>query len=146
MQVPGSYRVWFDGTRRDDAVPFLFEYGTLFAYIGVKGTDMKYEIGEYGLTRSKEPINYLWYVDGSASGIIFDTYEDAVDAIKKKMKEDEESGRMKENLEADHLIIYFTAGWEEQSILLKMHISGNYDEETLKVVNEYDDRIIVEEI
>ena len=107
---------------------------------------MKYEIGEYGLTRSKEPINFLWYVDGSATGLVYDTYEDAVDAIKGKMKSDEESGRVKECLEDDHIIIYFTAGWEEQSIYLKMHISGNYDMDVLDVVYEYDDRIIVEEV
>ena len=108
--------------------------------------DMKYEIGEYGLTREKEPINYLWYVDGSATGTVFDTYEQAVEAIKEKMRSDEESGRMKEKLEKGDIIIYFTAGWEDRNIYLKMHISGNYDEETLKIVHEYDDRIIVEEI
>lgn len=113
---------------------------------------MKYEIGEYWLTREKVPyigevpIHYLGYVDGSATGTVFDTYEQAVEAIKEKMRSDEESGRMKEKLEKGDIIIYFTAGWEDRNIYLKMHISGNYDEETLKIVHEYDDRIIVEEI
>ena len=106
--------------------------------------DMKYEIGEYGLTRKKDPIHYLWYVDGSATGTIYETYEAAMETVKAKMREDEESGRMKELFEKGDLIIYFTAGWEGQSIYLKMHISGSYDEETLKAVHEYDDRILVE--
>ena len=65
-----------------------------------------------------------------------------MDEIKKKMRADEESGRMKE----DDIIIYFTAGWEEHTCQLWMHISGNYDKETLDLVHEYDDRIYVEEV
>ena len=117
---------------------------------------MKYEIGEYWLTREKiemrlfrnqEPakIHYLGYVEGSATGITFDTYDEAMDEIRKKMREDEETGRRERNLKDGDLIIYFTAGWEEQSIYLKMHIAGTYDKETLDIVHEYDDRIIVEE-
>ena len=105
---------------------------------------MKYEIGEYGLSLKKDPIHYLWYVDGSASGTIYGTYEEAVTAIREKMRADYETGRQQKHYEQGKLIIYFTAGWEEQSIYLKMHISGRYDEETLNIVHEYDDRIIVE--
>lgn len=107
---------------------------------------MRYEIGEYGLTREKDPINFLWYVDGTATGIIYDTYEQAMEEVKKKMRTDEETGRMKDELADDHIIIYFTAGWEDHSCILKMHIAGTYDEETLKVVHDYDDRIIVEQV
>ena len=109
----------------------------------------RYEIGEYFLTRDKvpyigdTPIHYLGYVDGSASGIIYDTYEEAMDVIKDKMRADEASGRMKD---LDTLIIYFTAGWEDHSCQLWMHISGNYDKETLDIVNTYDDRIFVEKV
>jgi hypothetical protein len=114
---------------------------------------MRYEIGEYGLTRGKDvcwaspdkPIHYLWYVEESVEGD-FDTYEEAVERIKEKMRSDKETGRQDENLKLGDLIIYFTAGLEEQSIYLKMHIAGTYDEETLKIVHEYDDRIIVEEL
>lgn len=107
---------------------------------------MKYEIGEYGLTLEKDPIHYLWYVDGTATGIIYDSYEEAVECIKEKMRSDKETGRQDEYLKQGDLIIYFTAGWVEQSIYLKMHIAGTYDKEVLDVVHEYDDRIIVEEI
>lgn len=116
---------------------------------------MRYEIGEYGLTNKKligwasdRPMHYLWYVDNSATGTIYDTYKEAVDAIKEKMRTDKETGRQDECLKEDsgHLIIYFTAGWNEQSCLLKMHISGTYDKETLDIVHAYDDRIIVEEV
>lgn len=107
---------------------------------------MKYEIGEYGLTLKKDPIHFLWYVDGSATGVIYESYEEAVEKIKEKMRSDEESGRTQEHLDNGALILYFSAGWEEQSIYLKIHISGNYGEEILKTVNEYDDRIIVEQL
>ena len=107
---------------------------------------MKYEIGEYGLSCEKDPIHFLWYVDGSATGTIYDTYDEAVEKIKEKMRADEASGRMKEALAKNNLIIYFTAGWEDHSIYLKMHISGNYDKETLDIVHAYDDRIFVEEV
>ena len=115
---------------------------------------MRYEIGEYGLTREKvtcwasigvPSIHYLWYVEESVEGD-FDTYEDAVERIKEKMRSDKESGRQDEALKDDHLIIYFTAGWEDQSCTLKMHIAGTYDKETLDIVHAYDDRIIVEEL
>lgn len=112
----------------------------------------KYEIGEYFLTRDKmpylgdTPIHYLGYVDGSATGIIYDTYEKAMDEIKRKMREDEESGRMKEDLANGNIIIYFTAGWEDRCCQLWMHISGNYDKDTLDMVREYDDRIYIEEV
>lgn len=114
---------------------------------------MRYEIGEYGLTRLKDvcwaspdkPIHYLWYVEESVEGD-FNTYEDAVERIKEKMRSDKETGRQEENLKQGDLIVYFTAGWEEQSCYLKMHISDAYDEETLNIVHEYDDRIIVEEV
>lgn len=114
---------------------------------------MRYEIGEYGLTRGKLqcwasptlPIHYLWYVEESVEGE-FDTYEAAVERIKEKMRSDKETGRQDENMKQGDLIIYFTAGWEEQSIYLKMHIAGTYDKETLDIVHEYDDRIIVEEL
>ena len=107
---------------------------------------MKYEIGEYGLTLEKDPIHFLWYVDGSATGTIYGSYEEAVEAIKDKMRSDDASGRTKEKLDKGDLIIYFTAGWEDHSIYLKMHISGTYNEDILKTVHEYDDRIIVEEL
>ena len=109
---------------------------------------MKYEIGEYWLTREKVPyigevpIHYLGYVEGSATGLTYDTYEEAMGAIKDKMRADEASGRMKEG----DIIIYFTAGWEDHSCQLWMHISGNYDKETLDIVHAYDDRIFVEEV
>lgn len=107
---------------------------------------MKYEIGEYGLTLEKDPIHYLWYVDGSATGTIYESYEEAVEAVKEKMRSDKETGRQDEKLNDGDLIIYFTAGWEEKSIYLKMHIAGTYDKEVLDIVHEYDDRIIVEEL
>lgn len=107
---------------------------------------MKYEIGEYGLTLEKEPIHFLWYVDGSATGTIYDTYEDAVDAIKEKMRSDLESGDQESALKDGRLILYFTAGWEAQSIYMKIHISGSYGQEILDIVHAYDDRIVVEEI
>ena len=114
---------------------------------------MRYEIGEYGLSRLKDvcwaspdkPIHYLWYVEESVEGD-FNTYEDAVERIKEKMRSDKETGRQDEALKDDHLIIYFTAGWEDHSCMLKMHIAGTYDEETLDIVRAYDDRIIVEEV
>ena len=114
---------------------------------------MRYEIGEYGLSRLKDvcwaspthPIHYLWYVDESVEGD-FNTYEESVERIKEKMRSDKETGRQDKALKDDHLIIYFTAGWEDQSCTLKMHISGDYDKETLDIVHAYDDRIIVEEI
>jgi hypothetical protein len=114
---------------------------------------MRYEIGEYGLSREKDvcwasptsPIHYLWYVEGSVEGD-FNTYEDAMQAIKERMKADEGTGRMQEALEDDHIIIYFTAGWEGNSCQLWMHISGNYDKETLDIVHAYDDRIMVESL
>lgn len=114
---------------------------------------MRYEIGEYGLSRLKDvcwaspdkPIHYLWYVEESVEGD-FNTYEEAVERIKEKMRFDKETGRQDELLKDEHLIIYFTAGWEDQSCYLKMHISNAYDEETLDIVHEYDDRIIVEEV
>ena len=75
---------------------------------------MRYEIGEYGLSREKDvcwasptsPIHYLWYVEGSVEGD-FNTYEEGVERIKEKMRS---------------------------------------DKETLDIVHEYDDRIIVEEV
>ena len=114
---------------------------------------MRYEIGEYGLSREKDvcwaspdkPIHYLWYVEGSVAGD-FGTYEEGVERIKEKMRSDKETGRQDENLKQGDLIIYFTAGWEGQSCMLKMHIAGTYDEETLDIVRAYDDRIIVEEV
>lgn len=114
---------------------------------------MKYEIGEYGLTRGKDvcwaspgkPIHYLWYVEESVEGD-FGTYEEAVECIKEKMRSDRDSGRQDENLKQGHLIIYFTAGWESQSCYLKMHISDSYDKETLDIVHAYDDRILVEQV
>jgi hypothetical protein len=113
---------------------------------------MRYEIGEYGLTRGKvacwaseTPIHYLWYVEETVENG-FDTYEEAVKRIKEKMRSDKETGRQDESLKQGDLIIYFTAGWEEQSIYLKKHIAGTYDKETLDIVYEYDDRIIVEEV
>ena len=117
---------------------------------------MRYEIGEYGLTRDQivcwasmngEPIHYLWYVDESVEGE-FGTYEEAVERVKEKMRSDKETGRMDDCLKEEygHIIIYFTAGWEGQSCTLKMHIAGTYDKETLDIVHAYDDRIIVEEL
>lgn len=114
---------------------------------------MRYEIGEYGLTRGKDvcwaspdkPIHYLWYVEDSVEGD-FNTYEDAVEHIKEKMRSDKETGRQDENLKQGDLIIYFTAGWDDHSCYLKMHIAGTYDKETLEIVHVYDDRIIVEEV
>lgn len=107
---------------------------------------MRYEIGEYGLTLEKDPIHYLWYVDGSATGTIYNTYEEAMEAVKEKMRSDNETGRQEEKLNEGDLIIYFTAGWEEQSIYLKMHIAGTYDKKVLDIVHEYDDRILVEQV
>lgn len=136
------------GVRCETHLHFFISLARLLQYISQTHKIMKYEIGEYWLTREKVPflddvpIHYLGYVDGSASGIIYDTYEDAMDEIKKKMRADEESGRMKE----DDIIIYFTAGWEDRSCQLWMHISGNYDEDTLALVHEYDDRIFVESL
>ena len=112
----------------------------------------RYEIGEYFLTREKvpyigdTPIHYLGYVEGSATGIIYDTYEEAMEVIKDKMRADDEDGRMQEDLKAGSIIIYFTAGWDDHACQLWMHISGNYDKETLDIVHEYDDRIFVEEV
>ena len=114
---------------------------------------MKYEIGEYGFSTKKDvcwasptlPINYLWYVEESVEGD-FGTYEEAVERIKKKMRSDKETGRQDKYLKQGDLIIYFTAGWENQTCYLKMHIAGTYDKETLDIVHEYDDRIIVEEL
>lgn len=114
---------------------------------------MRYEIGEYGLSRLKDvcwaspthPIHYLWYVDESVEGD-FGTYEEAVERIKEKMRSDKETGRQDEALKDDHLIIYFTAGWEDQSCMLKMHIAGTYDSDLLDRVHDYDDRIIVEKL
>ena len=113
---------------------------------------MKYEIGQYGLTREKmtgwaseSPIHYLWYVEESVEGDV-GTYEEAVERIKEKMRSDKESGRQAQWFEQGNIIIYFTAGWEDQSCYLKMHISGSYDEETLNKIHAYDDRIIVEQV
>ena len=72
---------------------------------------MRYDIGEYGLTRGKDvcwaspdkPIHYLWYVDGSASGTIYESYEEAVEAIKEKMRSDKETGRQDEKLKEGDL-------------------------------------------
>ena len=114
---------------------------------------MKYEIGQYGLTLEKTnswaadtPIHYLWYVEESASGVIYEGYEEAVEKVKEKMRSDKESGRQAKWLEQGHIIIYFTAGWEGQNIWMKMHISDAYDEKVLDVVHAYDDRIIVEKV
>ena len=114
---------------------------------------MRYDIGKYGLTRGKDvcwaspdkPIHYLWYVEGSVEQD-FRSYEEAVERIKEKMRSDKETGRQDEKLQQGDLIIYFTAGWADQSCTLKMHIAGTYDKETLDIVHEYDDRIIVEEL
>ena len=110
---------------------------------------MRYEIGEYGLTRKKvsswaseTPIHYLWYVEGSASGIKYDTYEEAVEAIKERMRADKETGRQ----DKGDIILYFTAGWEDTSCNIKIHASGSYDEVTLDIIRAYDDRIIFENI
>jgi hypothetical protein len=62
------------------------------------------------------------------------------------MRSDKETGRQDENLKQGDLIVYFTAGWEDHSCMLKMHIAGTYDEETLNIVHAYDDRIIVEQV
>lgn len=116
---------------------------------------MRYDIGEYGLTRdnivcwvSDQPIHYLWYVWNSSEELNLATYEESVEAIKAKMRADKESGRMDECLKEQdgHIIIYFTAGWEGQSCTIKMHISGEYGEDILNLVREYDDRIMVEEV
>ena len=117
---------------------------------------MRYEIGEYGLTRDQivcwasmngEPIHYLWYVDESVEGE-FGTYEEAVERVKEKMRSDKETGRMDDCLKEEygHIIIYFTAGWEDQTCTLKMHIAGTYDSDLLDMIHDYDDRIIVEEV
>ena len=106
---------------------------------------MKYEIGEYGLTLKKAPIHYLWYVEDSVEGN-FGTYEEAVERIREKMRSDKETGRQDENLKRGHLIVYFTAGWEDHSCTLKMHAAGTYDNDQLKLIRNYDDRIIVEEV
>lgn len=110
---------------------------------------MRYEIGEYGLTREKvtcwasdTPIHYLWYVEESVEGD-FGTYEEAVERIKEKMRSDKETCRQDENLKQGNLIIYFTAGWEGQCCTLKMHISAEYGEDILNIIREYDDRIII---
>ena len=87
----------------------------------------------------------MWYVEGSVEGG-FNTYEEAMEQIKEKMRSDKDTGRQDELLKDGHLIIYFTAGWEDQSCMLKLHIAGSYDKETLDIVHEYDDRITVEEI
>ena len=117
---------------------------------------MRYEIGEYGLTRDKvvcwaslgcEAIHYLWYVEESVEGD-FNTYEEAMERVKEKMRSDKKSGRMDECLKEEygHIIIYFTAGWEDQCCTLKMHISAEYGEDILNLIREYDDRIIVEKV
>jgi hypothetical protein len=118
---------------------------------------MRYDIGEYGLTRDKivcwacfdgTPIHYLWYVDDSAKDG-FNTYDEAVDAIKEKMRADKETGRQDECLaeEDGHIIIYFTAGWDDHNCcILKMHISDSYPEDILEMIREYDDRIIIESV
>ena len=55
---------------------------------------MRYDIGEYGLTRDKifcwaslngEPIHYLWYVWDSSEELNLATYEESVEVIKAKM-------------------------------------------------------------
>ena len=119
---------------------------------------MRYDIGEYGLTRDKvvcwasmngEPIHYLWYVWDSSEELKLATYEDALDAVKAKMRADKESGRMDECLKEEdgHIIIYFTAGWDTESnpsvCNIKMHISAEYGEDILNLVREYDDRIVI---
>jgi hypothetical protein len=116
---------------------------------------MKYEIGEYGLTREKiltwvgdTPIHYMWYEWDSCNGPKHDTYEKAVEAVKEKMRADKESGRQDECLaeEHGHIIIYFTAGWEANSCTLKMHIANSYPEDILDMIREYDGRIIIESV
>jgi hypothetical protein len=67
------------------------------------------------------------------------------------MRSDKETGRMDDCLKEQdgHIIIYFTAGWNDgnpATCTLKMHISDAYDEKILNLVREYDDRIIVENI
>ena len=114
---------------------------------------MRYDIGEYGLTRGKDvcwaspdkPIHYLWYVEESVEEG-FGSYEEAVERIKEKMRSDKETGRQDELLKDNHLIVYFTAGWADYSCYLKMHIAGTYDKEVLDIVHEYDDRILVEQV
>ena len=122
---------------------------------------MRYDIGEYGLTRDKiicwasfngEPIHYLWYVWDSSEELNLATYEESVEAIKVKMRADKESGRMDECLKEQdgHIIIYFSAGWETETnpstCTIKMLVSGEYDEEILNLIREYDDRIIIVEV
>ena len=117
---------------------------------------MRYDIGEYGLTRDKivcwastTPIHYLWYVWGSAEELELPTYEDALDAVKEKMRSDKETGRMDECLKEQdgHIIIYFTAGWDSETnpstCIFKMHISAEYGEDILNLIREYDDRIVI---
>ena len=112
---------------------------------------IKYEIGEYRLTRDKikyigeVPIHYLWYVDKSCSGLIYTSMKAAETAVKERMQADFDTGRQQELFEQGELIIYFTAKYVGSCIYLKMHISGKYDKETLKMVREYDDRIIVKQ-
>ena len=122
---------------------------------------MRYDIGEYGLTRDKiicwasfngEPIHYLWYVWDSSEELNLATYEESVEAIKVKMRADKESGRMDECLKEQdgNIIIYFSAGWETETnpstCTIKMLVSGEYDEEILNLIREYDDRIIIVEV
>lgn len=119
---------------------------------------MRYDIGEYGLTRDKimcwasfndEPIHYLWYIWNSAEERELPTYEDAVEVIKEKMREDKETGRQDKYLQEPdgHIIIRFTAGWDDATGVstcnIKMHVSGEYDEEILNIIREYDDRIVI---
>ena len=119
---------------------------------------MRYDIGEYGLTRDKvvcwasmngEPIHYLWYVWDSSEELKLATYEDALEHVKEKMRADKESGRMDECLKEEdgHIIIYFTAGWDTESnpsvCNIKMHISAEYGEDILNLIREYDDRIVI---
>lgn len=115
---------------------------------------IKYEIGEYGLTRDKivcwasdSPIHFLWYVEESVEGD-FGSYEEAVERIKEKMRSDKETGRMDDCLKEENgrIIIYFTAVWEGQCCTLKMHIAGTYDADLLDMIRDYDDRIIVEQV
>ena len=95
------------------------------------------------------PIHYLWYVWDSSEELNLPTYEDAVEVIKEKMREDKESGRMDECLKEQdgHIIIYFSAGWDTETnpstCNIKMHISAEYGEDILNLVREYDDRIVI---
>jgi hypothetical protein len=114
---------------------------------------MEYEIGEYGLTKGLVPgimsdakIHYLFYVDGTASGVIYKTYDEAIGVIKEKMRSDKETGRQDKHLQQGGIIIYFTAGWDDHSCQIIMHISSSYDKEILDLVHDYDDRIIVEQV